>query len=96
MPISSSATFIAGPIRSKLAFHGALQQHVHRQQAVDLVGALVDPVDAAIAISALHGAFRTKAHAAVDLDSLIGHVIQALAGHHFQDRSFHGKFLRAF
>ena len=63
------------------------------QQAVDLVGAFEDAVDARVAVVALGRVVAHEAVAAVDLDVLVEHEVQHLAAGDLRDRRFDGVFL---
>ena len=52
----------------QLAFHGAFEHLVHHQQAVDLVGAFINTVDAAVAISARGTVFLAEADPTADVE----------------------------
>ena len=68
------------------AFERAPHEQPGNQQAVDLVGALEDPVHTRVAVVPLGGVVADEAVAAMDLDVLVEDVVQHLAAGDFQDR----------
>ena len=74
-----------------LALHGLLQDHVHREHAVDLVGAFENPVDAGIAVAALHAGLGRVAHAAVDLDRLVDDQVEHLGSEDLHHGALRGE-----
>ena len=91
--------FLDGPGRADevyAAFEGALEQHVHGEQAVDFVGAFVDAVDAGIAVVAGSVALFREAHAAVYLHVFIHHIAERFRAGYFQQGTFDGVFFGGF
>ena len=79
----------------QLALHRTLQDHIHRKQPVDFIGAFVNPVDAAVPVRAGDIVFRTEPVAPVYLYALIHSIIQQLTAENLEHGAFHGVFLRS-
>ena len=73
--------------------HGTFRQHAGDQQAVDLVGAFEDPVDARIPIVPFGGIVAHEAVAAVNLDVLVEDEVEHLAARHLEDGGLDGELL---
>ncbi len=67
-----------GALERQGSLAGAAEEHAGHQQAVDLIGAFEDAIDARIAIGPLHGIVLMIAVAAMDLHGFVHHVIQRL------------------
>ena len=74
--------------------HGTLQGHIQREQSIDLVGALINSIDAAIAIGSRDAVFRAVSISTMDLYTFIHRKVQHLAAKHLQHGTFDGIFLR--
>ena len=62
---------MGGGKQGQLALQGALHQHVGDQQAIDLVGAFEDPIDALVAVSAFDVVTAATSVATEDLHRLV-------------------------
>ena len=82
----SSCSALRGGDERQLALERAAYQHAGNQQAVDLVGALEDAVDARVAVVALGRVVADEAVAAVNLHVLVEHEVERLAARHLGDR----------
>ena len=74
----------------QLVLRGALGEHARNEQAVDLVGAFENPVDARVAVVTFGRIIADEAVAAVDLHVLVEDVVHHLAAGDLRDRGFNG------
>ena len=74
------------------ALHGAFEDHVDGEQAIDLVSAFIDAVDPAVAIGLGDDVFVAVTVTAVDLYAFVHYEVQHFAAEYFEHRAFHGIF----
>ncbi len=77
----------------ELAGHRGLHEPAGDDEAVDLVGALEDAVDAGVAVGALGGVLLDVAVAGEDLDGLVDDAVEHLGGPDLDDGALDGVVL---
>src|SRR5690606_12607628 len=70
--------------------HRALEELLDREQAVDLVGALEDAVDATVAVGRLDGVVGREPVTSVDLERLVYHRVEDLRAEHLYEAELDG------